>query len=416
MDGTEGAASPRRTAPDGFLWGVAISAHQSEGGNVNSDCWLAENAWPTVFKSPSGDACNSYERYGEDLSIAGNLGFNCYRVGIEWARIEPEPGVFSTAALDHYSRLLDACLERGLKPMITFNHFTVPRWFAARGGFEVADAPDYFGRFAERAAQRLGDRMVAATTFNEANIQRLIALTRRGQSRQAAIEAMSAACARACGSERFSSLLFASVESCETALVAAHRQAVAAIRAGPGNVPVVMSLTMQHIEGVGEHHKAAEVEAALYGLWLDEAKACDFIGVQTYTRLRVGPDGLLPPPLDAERTAAGYEFRPQALGGTIRFAAERVGRPIIVTENGIATDDDARRIAFIDAALGEVRACLADGLDVRGYIYWSLLDNFEWTRGYGERFGLVHVDFDSFARTPKPSARHLGGRARANQI
>jgi beta-glucosidase len=115
-------------------------------------------------------------------------------------------------------------------------------------------------------------------------------------------------------------------------------------------------------------------------------------------------------------TAAGYEFYPQALGGTIRFAAERIGRPIFVTENGIATDDDDRRIAYIDQALAEVRQCLDDGIAVKSYLYWSLLDNFEWTRGYGERFGLVHVDYDSFVRTPKPSARHLGAIARSGRI
>ena len=104
------------------------------------------------------------------------------------------------------------------------------------------------------------------------------------------------------------------------------------------------------------------------------------------------------------------------LVGTIRFAAERIGRPIFVTESGIATDADARRIAYIDAALAEVRACLDEGIAVKSYLYWSLLDNFEWTQGYGQRFGLVHVDYDSFARTPKPSAHHLGAIARSGQL
>jgi beta-glucosidase len=115
-------------------------------------------------------------------------------------------------------------------------------------------------------------------------------------------------------------------------------------------------------------------------------------------------------------TAAGYEFHPEALGGTIRFAHERIGRPIYVTENGIATDDDRRRVAFIDRALAAVRRCMAEGIPVHSYVCWSLLDNFEWTRGYGERFGLVHVDYETFARTPKPSAHHLGAIARSGLI
>jgi beta-glucosidase len=128
--------------------------------------------------------------------------------------------------------------------------------------------------------------------------------------------------------------------------------------------------------------------------------------------MRVGAEGMLRPPEDAELTAAGYEFYPQALGATTRFAAERMGKPIYVTENGIATDDDSRRVAYIDAALTEVRQALADGIDVRGYFHWSLLDNFEWTFGYAQRFGLIEVDRRTFARTPKPSARHLGRIAR----
>ena len=138
-------ASP---APEGFLWGTAISAHQSEGNNVNSDAWLCETVSPSLYHEPSRDACDSYNRFAEDVAIAADLGFNCHRIGIEWARIEPEPGLFSIAELDRYRRLLDACHARGMAPMVTYNHFTVPRWFAARGGFEVADGADLFARFA----------------------------------------------------------------------------------------------------------------------------------------------------------------------------------------------------------------------------------------------------------------------------
>ncbi len=229
----------------------------------------------------------------------------------------------------------------------------------------------------------------------------------------AAAQAMTAQCAKVSGTARFSSLLFAPVEITEPVLLDAHAKAVAAMKSGPGNFPVGLTLTMQDVQGVGVGHLAEAVIAALYGPWLDVARKADFIGVQTYTRVLVGPEGQLPPPGDAEMTAAGYEFYPQALGGTIRFAAERIGRPIYVTESGIATDDDTRRIAYIDTALAEVRRCLDEGIDVKSFLYWSLLDNFEWTRGYGERFGLVHVDYDTFKRTPKPSARHLGAIAKS---
>ncbi|KQS04152.1 beta-glucosidase [Sphingomonas sp. Leaf357] len=405
------------SVPEGFLWGTAISAHQSEGNNINSDAWLCETVTPSLYAEPSGDACDSYNRYEEDIAIAADLGFNCHRIGIEWARIEPEEGVFSTAELDHYRRVLEACHKRGLKPMVTYNHFTVPRWFAARGGFEVADGADLFARFADKSTARLGDLISYASTFNEANIQRLVGLLRRsGPQVGVAIDAMLAACAKACGSDRFSSLLFAPVETSEPVMLDAHAKAMAAMKAGPGDFPVGLTLTMQDVQGVGEGNQAEAMIEMLYGPWIEAARHADFIGVQTYTRVLVGPEGRLPPPEGAEMTGAHYEFCPQALGGTIRFAHERIGRPIYVTENGLCTDDDTRRIAYLDAALGEVRKCLDDGIDVHSYICWSLLDNFEWTRGYGERFGLVHVDYETFARTPKPSAYHLGAIARSGMI
>jgi len=405
-----------KALPQGFLWGTAISAHQSEGNNINSDAWLCENVSPTLFREPSRDACDSYNRFEEDIAIAADLGFNCHRIGIEWARIEPEPGMFSSAELDRVRRLLDACHRRGLAPMVTYNHFTVPRWFAARGGFEVPDGADLFARFAEKATQRLGDLIGYASTFNEANIQRLIAQMDLGADAQAVIEAMLSRCAKASGAERFSSLLFAPIDVTEPILVDAHAKAVAAMKAGPGNFPVGLTLTMQDVQGVGEGHLAEALISLLYGPWLEVARRADFIGVQTYTRVLVGSQGRLPPPEGAEMTAAGYEFYPQALGGTLRFAAQRIGRPIFVTESGIATDDDTRRIAYIDAALGEVRRCVEEGIDVRSYLYWSLLDNFEWTRGYGEHFGLVQVERETFKRTLKPSARHLGAIAKSGTL
>ena len=405
-----------RPLPEGFLWGAASSAHQSEGNNVNSDAWLCETVVPSVYHEPSRDACDSYHRFAEDIAIAADLGFNCHRIGIEWARIEPEPGLFSMAELDHYRRQLEACHARGLAPMVTFNHFTVPRWFAARGGFEVADGADLFARFAEQATKRLGDLISYATTFNEANIQRLIARLVREPQAHAGIESMLAACARACGSSRFSSLLFAPVASTEATLLDAHAKATAAMKAGPGSFPVGLTLTIQDVQGIGPNHQAEAMIDALYGPWLEAARAADFVGVQTYTRVLVDAHGRLAPPTGAELTGAGYEFYPQALGGAIRFAHERIGGPIFVTENGIATDDDSRRIAYLETALREVRACLDEGIDLRSYIFWSLLDNFEWTKGYGERFGLVQVDRSTFERKPKPSARRLGAIASSGRL
>lgn len=404
-------------APKDFLWGAAISAHQSEGNDVNSDCWLLENLPDTMFKEPSGDACDSYHRYEQDFDIAKAMGLNCYRFGIEWARIEPEEGKFSAAELDHYVRVLAACRERGLLPVLTFNHFTVPRWFAMRGGWEAADSPDLFARFCERATQALGNYIGMASPFNEANIHLLYKLLRMGvrPDRSAQQARMIAAAAAATNSPEFSSLLFADPDKIDDHLLAAHAKAYQAIKAGPGYFPVGVTLSTQEIQAVGEHSLAPMVEDMIYGRWWDAVNASDFVGVQTYTRVRLDDKTVVPVP-GAETTAAGYEYYPAALGATIRLAAKKTDKPIYVTESGIATDDDSRRVAWVDATLAEVGKCIVEGIPVKSYMYWSLLDNFEWTSGYSQHFGMVAVDRKTFKRTPKPSAWHYGQRAKAGWL
>jgi len=414
------AARAPLTAPPrgGFLWGTAISAHQSEGNNWASDSWLLETIRPTAFKDPSGDACDSYARYAEDLDIAASLGLNCYRLGIEWARIEPVEGQFSEAALDHYVRVLQACRARGLLPIVTYNHFTVPLWFAMRGGFEVADAADLFARFCARATARLGPLIGMASTFNEANIVLLRKVLPRFASDAAAANAraMVAAAARRTASPAFSSMLFGDPDRISAVMLDAHAKGAAAIKAGPGDFPVGVTLSMQEIQGVGPGHRAREAERTIYGGWLEAARAADFVGVQTYSRLRIDAKGLMPPEAGVPLTDMGYENYPSAIGATIRYAAAAIGRPIYLTETGIAATDDAVRARFIDATVAEVARCKAEGIDVRGYLYWSLLDNFEWTAGYAKRFGLVAVDRRTFRRTIKPSAHTLAAHARANRL
>ncbi|MFA5964192.1 MAG: family 1 glycosylhydrolase [Sphingomonas sp.] len=408
------AAAPHRM-PRGFLWGAAISAHQSEGNDVNSDSWLLEHLPETVYKDPSGDACDSYNRYHQDFAIARSIGLNCYRFGIEWARIEPEPGLFSQAELDHYARVLSACRAHGLMPIVSYNHFTVPRWFAMRGGWEAPDSADLFARYCERATRALGDQIGMASPFNEANIQLLVKVLRgiATPEYRAKRVTMIAAAARATNSPLFSSLLFADPDRIDPHLLDAHARAYQAIKAGPGDFPVGVTLTTQAIEPVGDGSIAPAMEKMLYGSWWDAVNASDFIGVQAYTRLRFDAKGAVAPPAGATMTAAGYEYYPPALGAVIRLAASKTKKPIFVTESGIATDDDMRRIAWLDASVAEVERCLAEGIDVRSYIYWSLLDNFEWTQGYGQHFGLVAVDRTTFARTPKPSVRHFSEMIRA---
>ena len=410
------ASGRRRAAPKGFLWGTAISAYQSEGNNTNADAWLMENIQPSMFKERSGDACDSYHRYDDDFAIAAGLGFNSYRLGIEWARIEPSEGCFSNAELDHYARMLESCRARGLRPVVTLNLFTTPLGWAARGGFAASAAPQLFARYCRKVAERLGPLMHLATTFNEANIRLLVELMPQFRAAQPLVKAAVARAARAIDAPRFSRLAYADPKVVTPIMQAAHRAGYDAIKAVRPDLPVGITLTTQDIQAPTPA-LVERYQGQLYGDWIEVARShADFFGVQTYTRLQFDENGMLPAPPGAELTLSGYEYYPQALANTIRWAHRAVGKPIYVTESGIATRDDARRIAFIDQALDGVRACIDEGIAVHSYFYWSLLDNFEWTSGYGVPFGLVAVDRTTFKRTLKPSAHHLGAIARAGRL
>jgi beta-glucosidase len=386
-----------RAFPDGFLWGTATAAHQVEGGNWNNDWWAFEHQPGSGVAEPSGDACDHWHRWPEDIRMLADLGFRAYRFSIEWSRIEPEEGEFSAATLDHYRRMCAACWEAGMEPVVTFHHFSSPRWVAAEGGWAEPAAADRFARFCERAARHLGDVIARACTINEPNIVahhgylsgRFPPGAHDPDLRRRAVEVF----------------------------VDAHGKAVQAIKAGPGDAPVGITLAMSDYQAVdGGEAKLAELRGEDEDPFLEAARGDDFIGVQTYSRRRVGPDGPLDPEPGVPLTMMGYEYWPQALGATVRRAAEVAGVPVLVTENGIATDDDTERVRFVHRALESVLDCLADGIDVRGYCYWSALDNFEWAFGYRPTFGLVAVDRATQVRAPKPSASWLGGIARANAL
>jgi len=391
------------TFPPAFLWGTATAAHQVEGGNVYNDNWVMEHVPGSSYVESSGDACDHYHRYREDIALLADLGFNLYRFSLEWSRIEPEEGEFSLAQLDHYLLMLATCHEHGITPMVTFHHFTSPRWLAAAGGWEAQDTPEKFARFCERAMSHLGDLLPLACTLNEVNIGTAMSAARTEPWFEAAARAVSS------DTLRFTPFVYADSKLGRETILAAHRRAVEAIKSGPGRCEVGLTLAMSKIQaGPGGEEMAAHMRRELQDVYLEETRGDDFIGVQTYSRQRFGPDGPLGPEAGVELTQMAYEFWPEALEATIRYASAGTGLPVIVTENGIATGDDTRRIAYIERALRGVAACLRDGLDVRGYTYWSALDNFEWKAGYRPTFGLIAVDRRRQERTVKPSARWLG--------
>jgi len=382
--------------PDGFVWGTATAAHQVEGGNWNNDWWAWEHDPASPCAEPSGDACDHYHRYPDDMALLAGLGFQSYRFSAEWSRIEPEDGEFSAAALDHYDRMTDTCLGLGLDPVVTLHHFTTPRWVADEGGWIEPATAERFGGFAEKVAARLGDRVSRFCTINEPNIVAtlgyLVGVFPPGEHDPGLRERAG------------------------EVLAAGHRRAVDAVRSvSPAPVGLTMALPDWVAVDGGE-----EMMEALRGpdedVFFEATTGDDFIGVQTYTRNRVGPAGLLGPEDGVETTLMGYEFWPEALEGTIRRAHRITGLPVLVTENGIAATDDTRRIEYVRRALEGVLRCLADGIPVEGYTYWSALDNFEWALGYGPAFGLIAVDRSTQERTVKPSARWLGEVARRNAL
>ena len=404
--------------PEGFLWGAATAAHQVEGNNVNNDGWLLEHLPGTIYAEPSGDACDHYHRYPQDIALLAELGFNAYRFSVEWARIEPEEGEFSWAILEHYRRMLTTCRDHGITPVVTFHHFTSPRWLLAAGGWEDAQTPIRFARYCERVTRHLGDLIGAACTLNEPNLPRLLSVLGvvppAEQQRHAP---MWVAAGRALGMppERVAPFQYTATDAGFETMLAAHRAGRDAIKAMRGDLPVGWTLALADIQaGPGGEERAAQVRRAVNEVYLEVVRGDDFVGVQTYGRIRFGPDGLLGPEEGAELNMLGEEIYPQALEATIRQAAAVAGIPVIVTENGVATQDDTRRIGYVQRALRGVANCLRDGIDVRGYIYWTALDNFEWIFGYRPTFGLIAVDRATQERTVKPSARWLGNVARTN--
>ncbi|MFM6853184.1 MAG: family 1 glycosylhydrolase [Sphingopyxis sp.] len=404
--------------PDGFLWGAATAGHQVEGNNVNADIWLLEQVRPTSFAEPSGDAANSFLQWRDDLALVSAMGLNSYRFSLEWSRIEPAPGEFSIAMLDHYKTMIEECRARNIAPLVSFNHFTTPRWFAAMGGWHHVDAPQIFARYCDRAARHLAGPISHATTLNEPNLSGLLQDLLPGDL-LAADRATQEGAARAMGSDRFSSgsaLYVANPPVFRANQLAAHRLGRAAIKAVRGDLPVGVTLAILDEQAVrgGEARRDA-VRERFYGEWLRAAREDDFVGVQNYERKIWNRDGVVPPP-PGPRNMMGAEVFPGSLAGAVRYAHAVSGRPVIVTEHGVGTDDDAVRAALIPAALRELKLAMDDGVPVHGYIHWSLVDNFEWLFGYRIRFGLHSLNRTTFARTPKPSAAVYAAIARANRL
>jgi beta-glucosidase len=409
---------PNSAFPKGFLWGAATAPHQIEGNNTASDLWFVENQKPTIFTEPSGDAVGSLELWASDLDIVKALGLTSYRFGVEWARIEPEKGLFSQAMLDHYKRIVEGCHARGLAPLVTFNHFTAPLWFSAQGGWSNPESAQLFARYCDKVARAIGADIAMAMTLNEPNILLILKNILPPPVWDMQRQTLAAATKRL-GVERFLCANVAGREDVDAIVEgqkAGHKAARAAIKAVRSDLPVGFTLSVLDDQASGKNSMRDKVRAELYGDWLEIAKGDDFIGVQNYERAVWNDKGRLPAPDGADHNWSGTEVWAPSLAGAVSYVHAATKVPVLVSEHGVGTDDDSLRVRFIPAALEGLKEAIDDGVPVLGYMHWSLLDNYEWIFGYKPRFGLCSVDRMTFARTPKPSASVLGGIARRNSL
>lgn len=394
--------------PADFLWGVATAGHQNEGDNVHSDTWFLENVAPTVFRERSGKAANGWELWESDIDLVAGMNLNAYRFSVEWARVEPAEGEFSEGALAHYEALVDGCIARGLAPIVTFNHFTSPHWFAARGAWLDPGAPELFARYCGVVMDRFGDRIRLAVTFNEPDLPEMLTWADLPPIVAELEAATLAAASEAAGVERYRAgnvMLHEDFAGMRAGMTAAHRAGKTAINSRRADLPVGLSLAMcDDVAAPGGEELVARKRAEVYDYWLSLAQDDDFVGVQNYERLVYGPDGLLPPPDGAPVNGMGTAVEPDSLRGAVTYAHEVSGVPVLVSEHGVSTPDDGIRAAFLEPSLEGLAQAIADGVPVLGYCHWTLMDNFEWIFGYGPKLGLHEVDRETFERSAKHSA------------
>lgn len=424
--------------PENFLIGAATAAHQVEGNNIHSDLWAMEHMKHTSFIEPSLDAVDHYNRYEKDIKLMADAGLNAYRFSIEWARIEPEEGHFDSEAVDHYKAVIACCKKYGIEPFVTLHHFSSPKWLISKGGWEASTTPEDFAHYVRFIIGELGSELHYICTINEANMGIQVAAIAERYKRQmmAQMQAARSGGDSADGSVQVGinlqkmmegqkaaaaeNLEVFSVEKVENftsmrtregdlLILKAHELAKKEIKALYPDIKVGLTLSLHDIQPQEDGMERAKKEwDEEFMHYLPYIKDDDFLGVQNYTRSLIGADGQLPNPDGAELTQMNYEFYPEALEHVLRKVAKDFHGDLYVTENGIATADDTRRVAFIDTALKGIVSCINDGLPVKSYFHWSLLDNFEWQKGYSMTFGLIAVDRSTQTRHPKESLSFLG--------
>lgn len=389
--------------PEGFLWGSASSAHQVEGGNVNSDWWEWEQKHSEGKRS--GDSTDQYNRFEEDIMLAKNLNLNSQRLSIEWARIEPKPGIYDETAIAHYKQVLKSLKDKHFKVMLTLWHFTLPQWVSHIGGWENPITSEYFVRFLKRVVPEIDPFVDFWVTLNEPGVYIFMAYLQgiwppQKKSRIRAIYV-------------------------QWNLAQAHKKAYQYLHLH-SRKPVGIA---QNLQSYHSSHKHSLIE--LFSVYFSDIIAnhtfynltggChDFLGINYYFHRRFNRAKRLFPKIEEaqdqhrEVSDLGWEIFPEGIFDVLEDISNH--KPIYITECGIASTNDDRRTRFLIQYLSEVYRAIGAGVRVKGFFYWSLTDNFEWHEGFEPRFGLVEIDYETLKRTIRPSAYVYSEIAKHNKI
>ena len=419
--------------PNNFLWGAATSAHQVEGDNLYNDWWEWEQSGRVNERS--GKACDHWNRFRDDFKLAKSLHHNAHRFSIEWSRIEPAEGKFDAEAIQHYREVIECLKQEGLEPIVTLHHFTLPLWVAREGGWCSAQTPERFARYAKKIAETIGKHVRFWITINEPEVyifkSYLMGDWPPGENS------------------------YDKAYRVATHLLKGHVLAYAAIKEVLGSdqaerVKVGFAKHVAIFTPCSEHSWKDKISAwirnltfnhlfikaliqgrivfpGVFQVRLPYRRTLDFIGLNYYTRDFVHNKGLLMPgvfggvcTLEHHRNAGKrnflhWEIYPQGLSQLAKeFARYRL--PILISENGICTNQDEERAVFIKEHLHELIKAIKAGAPVMGYLYWSLLDNYEWADGFSPRFGLIEVDYRTQERRIKPSAREYAEICRSGML
>jgi len=400
--------------PKSFYWGAATSSYQVEGNNANADWWPWEIQ---AGKEKSGAACRHYEFYEQDFDLVKSLNHNAHRLSIEWSRIEPQEGEYSDEAIMHYINVIKALRRRGIEPMVTLHHFTNPIWFSESGGWTDSRCIKRFLKYCEFVTRALARGVHYWFTINEPTVyfshsylwgmwppQAKSFLKTKAvyhSLNEAHIEAY-----------RLIHKIYKELNLAKPAVsIAQHMQAIVACEQSLKN------------------RLAVAMRKQLYNLvildYLAGRKALDFIGVNYYSRHLVHAHSwwignlLMETCKDnhhpLKKNSLGWDIYPEGLAQVL-LSLKKYKLPVIISENGICTTDDNERWEYIQSHLKNVHLAMEQGVNVTGYLYWSLMDNFEWAHGYGPRFGLIDIDYNTQQRTLRPSAHKFADVCKTGQL